>query len=127
MSWFDVTFVLLKEKVDPLPFLVDFHKELAAINVVIDKSDQEFITFNDTKAGEEKEIVELNESMTIEEIIRQLCSWKALGLICYRHPDFKFPVSIHYLTWDERSLEGLRSGLTARTIFMIWSTINRIS
>jgi len=35
-----------------------------------------------------------------------ICSWKGLGLVTYRHPDFRLEVDINYLTWDDKLLRG---------------------
>lgn len=78
MSSFDMTFFLLKEKKKPKSFMIDFNEKLKSINVLLEKNDYEIIVFNDSRDEEEKEHIDLNESMTDEEIIDLVCSWKGL-------------------------------------------------
>jgi hypothetical protein len=110
MGYFDVTLVLLKTKKDPGSFLAEFHKELRIINVTLEKDENDII-FNDSITDEEKEPFELNESMTDDEVLDLLCSWKGLGLLSYRHPDLSLPFSINYLTWDDKNIDGFDIGL----------------
>lgn len=118
MSSFDTTLFLLKEKKEPKSFMIDFNEKLKSINVLLEKNDYEIITFNDSRNEEEKEHIDLNESMTDEEIIDLVCSWKGLGLISYRHPDFRMPLSINYLTWDDEYLYGFDVGFASNdTVF----------
>jgi hypothetical protein len=109
MGGFHTTFVLLKNKQEVKPFLLDFHKKLKRINVLLEKDEHEIVCFNDSKE-EEKEHIYLDENKTDEEIIDLICSWKALALVSYRHPDFRFPFSINYLTWDEETIQGIDIG-----------------
>ncbi|REC62502.1 hypothetical protein DRF65_10440 [Chryseobacterium pennae] len=106
MSNFDETLVLLKEKKDPKSFIIDFNEKLRSVDVLLEKDEDEIIVFNDTRHEEEKDYVELDESMTEEQVIDLICSWKALGLLLYRHPDFRLQIGINYLTWDDQSLHG---------------------
>lgn len=118
MSSFDMTLFLLKEKKEPKSFMIDFNEKLKSINVLLEKNDYEIIVFNDSRDEEEKEHIYLNESMTDEEIIDFVCSWKGLGLISYRHPDFRMPLSINYLTWDDEYLYGFDVGFASNdTVF----------
>jgi hypothetical protein len=106
MSNFDETLILLKEKKEPKLFIMDFNEKLKSIDVVLEKDEYEIIVFNDTRNEEEKDYVELDESMTDEQVTDLICSWKGLGLLLYRHPDFRFQVGINYLTWDDQYLHG---------------------
>jgi hypothetical protein len=106
MSYFDGTLVLLKEKQEPKSFMIDFHEKLKSIDVMLVKDEYEIIAFNDSRSEEEKEPIRLNESMTDEHIIDLVCSWKGLGLLSYRHPDFKFQLGVNYLTWDDKYIYG---------------------
>jgi hypothetical protein len=118
MSSFDVTLFLLKEKKEPRSFMIDFNEKLKSINVLLEKNDYEIIVFNDSRNEEEKEHIYLNESMTDEEIIDWVCSWKGLGLLSYRHPDFSMPLSINYLSWDDEYLYGFDVGFASTdTVF----------
>lgn len=118
MSSFDITLFLLKEKKEPKLFMIDFNEKLKSINVLLEKNDYEIIVFNDSRNEEEKEHMYLNESMSDEQIIDMVCSWKGLGLISYRHPDFSMPLSINYLTWDDKYLDGFSVGFASNdTIF----------
>jgi len=106
MSSFDETLFLLKEKKEPKSFMMNFNEKLQSINVLLEKGEYEIVVFNDSRNDEEKEHMYLNESMTDEQIIDLVCSWKGLGLISYRHPDFSMPLSINYLTWDDEDIYG---------------------
>jgi hypothetical protein len=106
MSSFNVTLLLLEEKKEPKSFILDFNEKLKSIDVLLQKSDYEIIAFNDSRDKEEKEPVGLDESMADEYIIDLVCSWKGLGLLSYRHPDFKFELGINYLTWDDKHIYG---------------------
>lgn len=106
MSYFDETLILLKEKKEPKLFIMDFNEKLKSIDVLLEKDEYEIIVFNDTRNEEEKEYVELEESMTDEQIVDLVCSWKGLGLLLYRHPDFRRQIGINYLTWDDQYIHG---------------------
>lgn len=106
MGYYSGTLVLLKEKKEPKSFILDFNEQLKSINVLLQKSDYEIVVFNDSRNEEEKDYIELDVSMTDEEVIDLVCSWKGLGVFGYRHPDFKFELNINYLTWDDRYLYG---------------------
>jgi len=108
MSYFNGTLILLKEKKDPKLFMLDFNENLKSIDVLFQKSDYEIIVFNDSRNEEEKEPIELNKSMTDDYIIDLVCSWKGLGLLTYRHPDFEFELWINYLTWDDKYINAIK-------------------
>lgn len=110
MGYFNLTLVLFKEKKHPKTFLVDFHKKLKTISIILEKDDYEIIVFNDSIQGEEKEPIELNESMTDEDVINLVCFWKGLGMLSYRHPNFRYAFSINYLTWDDKFIDGFDIG-----------------
>ena len=110
MGWFDVTLVLLKEKQLPISFLVDLHRNFKTINLKLEIDDYEFIVFNDTRDDKENQNKDLNKSMQSDEVIKHLCDWPGLGLLSYRHPDFNFSVTINYLTWDDKSINGFSIG-----------------
>lgn len=116
MGWFDVTFVLLKEKQVPLSFLLDLHKKFSTIHLALEIDDDEFIVFNDTQNGSEKENIDLNNAMLHEEVIRLLCDWQGLGLLSYRHPAFNFPITLNYLTWDDTFLGGFTIGFNGHEV-----------
>jgi len=106
MASYNETFILLKKPIDPKAFLLGFHQKLKALSCVLEKDDSNFISFNDARNGEEKEILYLNETMSDSEIIEELYSWKALGCLSFRHPDFSFELTIDYRTWDDKNLYG---------------------
>lgn len=108
MSYFNGTFILLKEKKDPKSFILAFNEHLKSIDVLLQKSDYEIIVFNDSREEEEKEYIELDNSMANEEVVDLLCSWKGLGLLTYRHPDFQFEIWINYFTWDDEYVNGFK-------------------
>lgn len=106
MSYFDETLFLLKEGKEPKSFISDLNKKLNSINVVLQRSDYVVLVFNDCRNEEEKEPIWLDNSTTEEEVVDLICSWKGLGLLTYRHPDFRLEVDINYLTWDDKHLRG---------------------
>ncbi|WP_300686885.1 hypothetical protein [Chryseobacterium sp.] len=108
MSYYNGTLILLKEKKEPKSFILNFNENLKSIDVVLQKSDYEIIVFNDSRKEEEKEPIELDESMTDEDVIDLLCSWTGLGVLSYRHPDFKFELGIDYLSWDDKYIYGFK-------------------
>lgn len=108
MSYFNGTLVLLKEKKEPKSFMLDLNEKLKSINVLLPKSDYEIIVFNDSRNEEEKDYIELDVSMTDEDVIDLVCSWKSLGTLGYRHPDFNFELGINYLTWDDKNVYGFK-------------------
>lgn len=110
MSFFSVTLLLFREKQTPASFLTALHRKLESISLAPDIDDQEFIVFNDTRSGQEKEHVDLHSSMQVQEVIDLLCSWPGLGLLSYRHPDFSFPITLNYHTWDDEHLQGITIG-----------------
>ncbi|MFC3157986.1 hypothetical protein SAMN05443633_104327 [Chryseobacterium arachidis] len=106
MSIFYETLILLKEKKDPKSFILNFNENLKSINVLLEKSDSEVMVFNDDRNEEEKEPIWLDTSMTDEEVVDLVCSWKGLGLLTYRHQDFQYDLGINYLTWNDKYLSG---------------------
>lgn len=106
MSNFDETLILLKVKKEPKSFIMDFNEKLKSIDVLLEKDEDEIIVFNDTRNEEEKDYVELEGLMTDEQVVDVICSWKGLGLLSYRHPDFRLQIGINYLTWDDQYLHG---------------------
>ncbi|MFZ4929420.1 hypothetical protein [Chryseobacterium sp. Mn2064] len=107
MSNFDETFILLKEEQKPLPFITNLNKKLKTIHVLLQKSDYELVAFNDTRDEEEKEPIWLDESMTDEEVIDLICSWKGLGMLTYRNPDFLFDIGVAFMTWNDEHIQGI--------------------
>jgi len=107
MGSYNTTLVLFKEKQDPKTFLSDFHKKIKDINVVLEKSDYQRIVFNDKRNEEEHEPIELYKLMTDEDIIDLLCSWGGLGLLSYRQNDIELALSINYVSWDDKFIEGI--------------------
>ncbi|AWH86487.1 hypothetical protein HYN59_15830 [Flavobacterium album] len=110
MGYFNVTLVLLRESRDPKIFLPDFHEKLKLIGVTPEINKYEYLVFNDSRDDDEKDPIELYETMTEATVLDMLCSWKGLGLLSYRHPDFSFPFSINYLSWDDVTLGGFDIG-----------------
>lgn len=106
MSYFNGTLILLKEKKESKSFILELNENLKSIGVLFQKSDSEVIAFNDSRNDEEKEPIWLDTSMTDEEIINLVCSWKGLGILPYRHSEFKFELGINYLTWDDKHIYG---------------------
>lgn len=84
MGSYNTTLILFKEKQDPRTFLFDFHQKIKNINILLEKDDYRRIIFNDKRDGKEQESIELDKSMTDENIIDLVCSWGGLGcyLIC---------------------------------------------
>ncbi|UKB82397.1 hypothetical protein LF887_15440 [Chryseobacterium sp. MEBOG06] len=118
MSYFNGTLLLLKEKKDPKLFILDFNEKLKSINVLLQKSDSEIVVFNDSRNEEEKEPIWLDKLMTDEDVINLVYSWKGLGLLTYRHPDFKFEMYINYLTWDDKYVDGFKVSFARKdTVF----------
>ena len=107
MGYFNKTLILLSEVQKPRKFLVDFHKILDSINLLPEIDEHEIIVFNDCRNGAEKEPIDLKSDMQLTQVIDLICSWKGLGLICYRHENFKFPIGINYITWDDQYVQGL--------------------
>ncbi|MGH1517946.1 hypothetical protein [Chryseobacterium sp. JK1] len=114
MSNFDETFILLKEEKEPLPFIVNLNEKLKTIQVVLQKSDYELVAFNDTRDEEEKESIWLDESMTDEDVIDLVCSWKGLGMLTYRHPDFLLDFGVAFMTWDDEHIQGVMISFAER-------------
>ncbi|MEJ5102690.1 hypothetical protein [Chryseobacterium sp. MYb328] len=106
MSSFDETLVLLKEKKDPKLFIMDFNEKLKSIDVLLGRHRSVVVIFHDTQTEEEKEYIELDEPVADEYVIDLLCSWKGLGFLSYRHPDFELGLGISYLTWDDEHIYG---------------------
>ena len=116
MGWFDVTLVLLEEPQERDQFLGSFNEKLASVNVKLDIDDYEFITYNDTRFGEEKEVTALNEGMNTKDVLELLSKWPALGLLSYRHPDFSHCVTINYLSWDDNLIYGFTIGFNGKEV-----------
>jgi hypothetical protein len=114
MGWFDVTLVLLKEGQIPKPFLLNLHKKFEGINLNLIIEDDEFIIFNDTQDGKENEIFYLNNLMYLEQVLNHLCNWKSLGLLSYRHSNFRFPITIDFRTWNDNLLHGFTIGFNGK-------------
>ncbi len=106
MGWFDEYLVLLKERQTPKSFIIDLHKKFETINLNLIIDDQEFIVFSDTRDQKEKDIFDLTNSTTEEEVVDLLCEWPALGLLGYKHPKFSSSVAIIYHTWDDNLIDG---------------------
>ncbi|WP_343664443.1 hypothetical protein [Chryseobacterium mucoviscidosis] len=107
MGSYNSTLILFKEKQDPKTFLSDFHKKLKEINILIEKNYYQRVIFNDKRNEEEHEPIELDRSMTDEDIIDLVCSWGGFGLLSYRHDDIEFTLSINYVSWDDEFIEGI--------------------
>ena len=116
MSYFDTTLVLLKEGQIPKPFLKTLHEKLCDIGLNLEIDDEEFIVFNDTLNGEENEVFYLNHKMDLEQVLKHLSDWKGLGLLSYRHENFRFPVTIDFLTWDDNLLHGFTIGFNGKEV-----------
>lgn len=114
MGWFDVTFVMLKERQIPKPFLLNLHKKFEEIGLVLEIEDDELIVFNDTQIGQENEPFYLNNLMSLEQVLDHLCNWPGLGLLSYRHSNFRLPVTIDFRTWDDNLLDGFTVGFSGR-------------
>lgn len=106
MGSFEESLVLLKEGQEPKPFISKLHQKLKDIDFILEIDDYEYIVFNDTRDEKEKEPISLKNSMSENEVIHELCSWKGLGLLSYRHPNFQFQVSINYVSWDDILING---------------------
>lgn len=116
MGWFDVTFIILKDAQERKSFLTTFHTKLAKLNVHLDIDEGEFICYNDTRSGEEKEITDLSKDMSVEDVIDLLSEWPGLGILSYRHPDFSHYVTINYLTWDDKHIHGFTIGFNGKEV-----------
>ncbi len=105
MSNFDQTLVLLKNKEKPLDFLLGFHQILVK-NQLFLKTD--YVVYNDTRLGEEKEPDEVKTHLVSDEIflLNAINSWLGLGLLLYTHPDFKYEIGFNFLSWDDVHLYG---------------------
>lgn len=113
MSYYNSTLILFKEKQDPKTFLSDFHKKLKEINILLEKYYYQQVIFNDKRNEEEHEPIELDRSMTDEDIIDLVCSWGGFGLLSYRHNDIEFTLSINYVSWDNQFIEGIEVSFNA--------------
>ena len=116
MGWFDVTLVLLKERQNSKPFLVDLHRKLETIDFVLEINDEEFIVFNDTQDRREKETVHLTSSMSVNEVLGFLWTWSGLGLLSYRHPKVEFPITLNFHTWNDKLIDGFTIGFNGREV-----------
>lgn len=117
MSSFDETLVLLKEKKDPRSFMIDFNEKLRSIDVLLGRHGSVVVIFHDTQNEEEKEYIELDEPVVDEDVIGLICSWKGLGFLSYRHPDFKLGLGISYLTWDDEHVDGLLISFSNKDLY----------
>jgi hypothetical protein len=116
MGWFDVTLVLLKERQNSKSLLLNLHRKFETINLVIEIDDDVFIVFNDTRDGREKEIAHLNSSMSVDKVLSLLCDWPGLGLLSYRHPKFKFPITLNFHTWADELIDGFTIGFNGHEV-----------
>jgi hypothetical protein len=116
MGYFHTTLVLFKKKKDPKSFLENFHNSLKNIGITLEKDEHEIIVFNDSRTEEEKEPIELQELMTDEAVLHLVAAWKGLGMLSYRHPDFRFAFSINYLTWDDEAVDGFDIGFYGKEL-----------
>lgn len=116
MGWFDVTLVLLKEGQNSELLLLNLHQKFETINLVLEIDDDEFIVFNDTQDGKEKEMVQLNSSMSVDKVLTLLCGWSGLGLLSYRHPKFEFPITLNFHTWDDKLIDGFTIGFNGHEV-----------
>lgn len=116
MSYFDETLILLKEKKEPRSFIMDFNEKLKSINVLLGRHGSVVIIFHDTQNEEEKEYIELEKPVADEVVIDLICSWKGLGFLSYRHPDFELGVGISYLTWDDEYIDGFLISFAGREV-----------
>lgn len=123
MGYFNTTLVLLKKTETPEVFLLNFHEKLKAIGVILQKSNDEIIVFNDSCSGQEKEPFQLNESLSDIDIIHKMTEWKSLGLLSYRHPNFNFAFTINYLTWDDTFIYGFDIGFYSKEFKTTLDTI----
>lgn len=110
MGWSDITLVLLNERQMPKSFLRDLHNKFEEINLVLEIDNYEFIVFNDTQDEKIKDPINLNNSMSVDEVISLICDWPGLGLLNYTHPKFKFSISINYRSWDDKLVDGFTIG-----------------
>lgn len=113
MGGYNTTLILFKEKQDPRTFLFDFHRKIKDINITLEKDNYHRIIFNDKRDGEEREPIELDKSMTDENILDLICSWGGLGMLSYRHNDIEFALSINYVSWDDQFVEGIEVSFKA--------------
>ncbi len=98
--------MILKERQVPKYFLLDLHKKFYEMNLALEIEDNELIVYNDTQNGLESEPFYLNNLMTLEQVLNHLCNWPGLGLLSYRHSNFRLPVTINFHTWDDNLLDG---------------------
>ncbi|KAB7531038.1 hypothetical protein F8C76_05945 [Flagellimonas olearia] len=87
-----------------------------SIDVKLDIEDGEFICYNDTRSGDEKEITDLYNGMKTEDVLRLLSQWPGLGILSYRHPSFSHYVTINYLTWDDNLINGFSIGFNGKEV-----------
>ncbi len=115
MSYFENILFLLKKEQDPKSFLIDFHQKLHSLGITIDR-DHSYVVFNDLKNEEEQEPAEIPENASDEEILKELYSWKGLGLLGYFRDGMDFYFSINYLSWDDAQIQGFDVGVQASFI-----------
>ena len=116
MGWFDISLILLKEKQDPRSFLLEIDRKLKAISVLLEVDDSDIIVFNDTRDEKENDVFDLNQTMSAKDIYGKVCDWPGLGLLSYRHPDFSFPITINYHSWDDHLLDGFTIGFNGHEV-----------
>lgn len=116
MGWFDVTQVILEKAQDRNTFLSSFNNRLMSLDIKLDIEDGEFIGYNDTNSGEEKEITDLDDGMKTEDVLKLLSQWPGLGILSYRHPNFLHYITIDYLTWDDNLVYGFTIGFNGKEV-----------
>lgn len=116
MGWFDVTLVILEKAQNRNSFLSSFNEHLMTIDVKLDIEEGEFICYNDTQAGEEKEVTDLHNRMKTEDVLTLLSQWPGLGILSYRHPGFSHYITINYLTWDDNLIYGFTIGFNGKEV-----------
>lgn len=116
MGWFDQTLIILNEEQERNHFLASFHMNLASLNLKLDIGDDDFICYNDTRSGEEKDCENLSERMNSEDVLKLLSEWSGLGILSYRHPNFSHCVTIDYLTWNDNQVQALVIGFNGKEV-----------
>ncbi len=116
MGWFDVTLVILDKPQDRDSFLPLFNERLKSIDVKLCIEDGEFICYNNTRSGEEREITDLYNGMKTEDVLMLLAQWPGLGILCYHHPNFSHYITLDYLTWDDNLIYGFTIGFNGKEV-----------
>ena len=83
MGYFDCTLFLFKSKKEPQSFLHKFHNQLNSLNMEPELEEGSLIVFNDLRNGAEKDYLEITQSISSDELLELLCSWKGLGLLSF--------------------------------------------